>query len=96
MVCTMEVLFSLRTLDELPDYRHRSLKCNVHFDIADVELAKCVVHFGAFKSVLYTLGRSKVCCTLWGVQKLETTSCSSWPSDNLKDGLTGKSLTSYY
>ena len=32
--------------------------------------------------------------TSWGVQKLETTSClsaASWPSDNLKDGLTGKS-----
>ena len=29
--------------------------------------------------------------TSWGVQKLETTSCPSWQSDNLKDGLTGKS-----
>ena len=28
--------------------------------------------------------------TSWGVQKLETTCCPSWPSDNLKDGLTGK------
>ena len=29
--------------------------------------------------------------TSWGVLKLETTSCPSWPSDNMKDGITGKS-----
>ena len=38
-----------------------------------------------FKAALITTATS------WGVQKLETTSCPSWPSDNLKDGLTGKS-----
>ena len=29
--------------------------------------------------------------TSWGVYKLETTGCPSWPSDNPKDGLAGKS-----
>ena len=34
--------------------------------------------------------------TSWGVYKLETTSCPLWPSDNLKDGLTGKSQEKYH
>ena len=34
--------------------------------------------------------------TPWGVHKLETTSCPSWPSDDMKDGLTGKTQVKLY
>ena len=30
--------------------------------------------------------------TPWGIYELEATACPSWPSHNMKDGLTGKSM----
>ena len=43
---------------------------------------------------MFKLGRLTTATSL-GVHKLETTSSPSWPSDNLKDGLTGKSQVNH-